>query len=208
MSPALWKTAPSAPSRARAYVAGLGATGALVGAAVIAVLTVGAVVAFDGDARDATDSERGTVFAGAGGTVTALAPPSGEAGRDGGGDAAGGGGDAAGGGGGAAGDKGMPGGAETAPGAGGEGTPGGSLPPAPSPAPVAPPPGGAAPPTSPGSGTGPVGGAVGQIDDAAGGLGLDPGLGEITDPITGPVDETLQDPLPGSGSLPGSTPRR
>jgi hypothetical protein len=42
-----------------------------------------------------------------------------------------------------------------------------------------------------------VGGLVDEVDGVAGGVGLDPGLGEATDPITGPVDETLQDTLPG-----------
>jgi hypothetical protein len=44
---------------------------------------------------------------------------------------------------------------------------------------------------------GPIGGVVDDVDETAGGLGVDPGLGEATDPITGPVDQALNDNLPG-----------
>jgi hypothetical protein len=38
---------------------------------------------------------------------------------------------------------------------------------------------------------------VDEVDGVAGGLGLDPSLGDTTEPITEPVDQALQDTLPG-----------
>jgi hypothetical protein len=181
-------TEPSALRKARAYIAGFGAAGALVGAAAIAFLTLGALVAFDGDQGERADSEQETVFTGAGGTVTALAPPSGGAGGAGGGGAGPGGGGSNGGGRGRG---------QGEPGVEGGGPLGGGPPPGSPPAPAPTPAGGASPAPPPASGTGPVGGVVDEVDGAAGGLGLDPGLGEATDPITAAVDETLQDTLPG-----------
>jgi hypothetical protein len=184
----------SALRKARAYIAGLGAAGALIGAAAIAFLTLGALVAFDGDQGDRADSEQDTVFTGAGGTVTALAPPSGGAGGAGGGGAGPGGGGSDGGG---SDGGGGPGSGQGEPGVEGGGPAGGGPPPGSPPAPAPTPAGGALPAPPPASGTGPVGGLVDAVDGAAGGLGLDPGLGDATDPITSPVDETLQDTLPG-----------
>ncbi len=176
----------------REYLAGTGATGALIAGAVIAFLSVGALVAFDGfplggdeasgslsladqpggqapeAAALALAGTPGSVAAApAGGTVVAAILPGGV--RVGPGFGPGG---AAGGG---------SGGSDTG---GGENPPG---PPTPGPGP---------------SGSGVVGGLVDELDETAGGLGL-PALGGTTGPLTDQIDRTLNDTLNNVGGAVG-----
>jgi hypothetical protein len=183
----------------RAYLAGTGATGALIAAAVVAFLTLAALVAFNG-LPGGEESDEESLFVGPGGgaaqaAATALAAAPGAVaavpapvgpGAAGGPLVAGGG----------------PGGG---PGGGGPGGGPGS-PTAPTPPGV----GGTTTGAAPAGGTGPVGGLVDQIDETTGGAGLDLGLGETTDPITGPIDQTLEENLPGAddavGDITGNLP--
>jgi hypothetical protein len=60
-------------------------------------------------------------------------------------------------------------------------------------------------PTAPGTGAGgALGGAVGGVDDTAGDLGLDVPLDEVTGPITGPLDQTINDTLNNVGGALGN----
>jgi hypothetical protein len=169
---------------ARAYIAGTGATAALVAAVAGVLLSLAALVTFEGLPGGSGEPEDGSVFVGPGassgtaqGAAAALAA--------------------------------APGAVAAAPvpvGAGpGVASPGGGGPVADG---VAPPdaPGVPSPPEGGGDGAvpppgtsqgGPIGGVVDAVDETAAGLGVDPGLGEATDPITGPVDQALDDNLPG-----------
>ena len=162
----------------RTYLAGTGASGALVAAAVVAFLTVGALFAFDGMPGDAPPSEEGSVFvgqgapgaaasavAGAPGAVADAPAPLPQAAVDALLAAAGP-------------DGGLPAGAPAGPGAPttdggtilGPGTGTGSAPAAPT-------------PTSQGT----TGGLVDGVGQSTG----NPGLGQATKPITDPVDQVL-----------------
>jgi hypothetical protein len=177
--------------KARGYLAGLGAAGAIVGAAIVAFLTVAALVAFDGGRGSSGHAPEESVSVGSSGaprgSLTALSTPGRGDGRSRGADgpAAGSGSEA-----------GVSPGGGTATEGTGEAAPGVSAPPAPS-APAQPAGGDAAGTSPPASGTGPVGSVVDEVDGVAGGLGLDPSLGDTTEPITEPVDQALQDTLPG-----------
>jgi hypothetical protein len=163
----------------RSYIAGTGASGALVAATVVALLTVGALFAFEGMPGDSAPAEGDSVFVGSAGApgaaATAVAgapgavadtpaplPPAAvdallvAAGPDGG----------------------LPAGAPAGPGS--PTTDGGTLP-----APGAP---GTAPTptTSPTSSPGTVGNLVNGVGQATG----NPGLGQATQPVTGPVGQT------------------
>lgn len=179
----------------RAYLAGTGATGALIAAAVLAFLTVGAIVAFNGFPLGGNDAEGSVSLADqpggiapesaaaalgaaapgavartpAGGTVLAAVLP-------------GGAGAGAGSNGGTA--PGAPGG----PGAGtGTGTGGGTI------------------PTAPGGGTGggTVGGLVDDVDQTTAGLGLDVPLNDTVGPVADQVDHTVNDTLNNVGGIVG-----
>jgi hypothetical protein len=172
---------------ARAYIAGTGATAALVAAVTIVLLSLAALVTFEGLPEDSSGPEDGSVFVGPGGTAqgaaAALAAAPGAV---------------------AAApvpvDPGLaPGGGPGADGAPGVAGPGGDEA-APPDAPGVPPPpegggGGTVPPPGTSQGV-PVGGLVDDVDETAGGLGVDLGLGEATDPITAPVDQAVEDNLP------------
>jgi hypothetical protein len=162
----------------RTYLAGTGASGALVAAAVVAFLTVGALFAFDGMPGDPAPSEGGSVFvgqgapaaaatavAGAPGAVAAAPAPLPPAAADALLAAAGP-------------DGGLPPGAPAGPGA--PTTEGGTTL-----VPTAEP--GDAPPAPTSTSQGPVGGLVEGVGQATG----DPGLGQATKPITDPVDQAL-----------------
>ena len=178
---------PKAPRNAnlRAYLAGGGATAALVAAAVIVFVGVAAFVAFKGLPFGADDSPDATVNLAAGvpeAAATAAAP----------------GADAV------AADPATPSaaaiaeilaalppggtsavaGLDTTPGLDGGGPGGG---------------GGGETPTTPGT----VGNAVGGLEDTAGSAGIDLPLGEVTDPITGPIDKTVNDAVNNVGGLVG-----
>jgi len=172
----------------REYVAGTGATGALIAGAVIAFLSVGALVAFDGlplggddadgslsltDQAGSEAPEAAAIALGAtpdavaatpaGGTVVAAILPGG-----------------------------VRVGPGFVPGAGsgtGTGTGGGENP---------------TTPTTPGSGgsTGAVSGLVDDVDETTSGLGL-PSLGDTTRPLTDEVDQALNDTLNNVGGAVG-----
>jgi hypothetical protein len=162
----------------RSYLAGTGASGALVAATVVALLTVGALFAFEGMPGDSAPAEEDSVFVGSAGApgaaATAVAgapgavaatpaplPPAAvdallvAAGPDGG----------------------LPAGAPTGPGA--PTIDGGTLP-----VPAAPT---TAPAPTPTSSPGTVGNIVNGVGQATG----NPGLGQATQPVTDPVDQTL-----------------
>jgi hypothetical protein len=169
----------------RAYLAGTGATGALVAGAIVAFLGVATLFAFNGLPGDSGPSEDDSLFVGAGGGAPAAAatavaaapgavaatpapiPPAATAAIL--ADIGPAGGDAAG--------PGLPGDLDSVGSLTGLPAGGGS-PPAPSP-------------------SGPAGGLVGGVDQATNGLGG--GLGPATEPLTDPVDQTLQQNLPGAG---------
>ena len=172
----------------RAYLASTGATGALVAGAIVAFLSVGALVAFNGNPLGGDDAS-GTVglaegpgapeaaavalapapdavaAAPAGGTVLAAILP---------GFGPGGGGPGGGGGGG---------GGSTQTGGGGDDGGGTTTPP-------------------PGGG-GTVGGVVDGVDDTTSGLGVDLPLAPATKPLTDQLDQTVDDTLNGAGGLLG-----
>jgi hypothetical protein len=170
----------------RAYLAGTGATGALVAGAIVAFLGVAALFAFNGLPGDSGPSEDDSLFVGAGGGAPAAAatavgaapgavaatpapiPPAataailadiGPAGSD-------------------AGGPGLPGDLDSV------GTPTGL------------PAGGGSPPAP--ASTGPVGGLAGGVDQATNDLGVGGGLGPATEPLTDPLDQTLEQNLPGA----------
>jgi hypothetical protein len=171
------------------YLAGTGATSALVAGALVVFLSVAAFVGFNGLPFGGTASQ-GTVRVGTGqagapeaaalalaGTPVAVAPaptaavapdgtlvPPAPTATD------------------------VPGGAVGPPGGGGGGGDDPTVP----------------PPTTTVPGTGPVGGIVDGVDNTTGDLGLDLGLGDLTDPITRPVDGVLTSTLNGAGSLLGA----
>jgi hypothetical protein len=166
----------------RTFLAGTGASGALVAAAVVAFLTIGALFAFEGLPGGSEPAEEDSVFVGAGAPGAAA-------------DAVGGAGDAiaddpvslppaavaalrAAGGAGGAGGAGLPPGA---PAPGSPAAPG--TPTAPGATPAAPAP--TAGPTSTPQGS--VGEVVEGVDQATGDNGLD----DATSPITAPIDQTL-----------------
>ena len=170
----------------RAYLAGTGATGALVAGAIVAFLGIAALFAFNGLPGDSGPSEDGSLFVGAGGGAPAAAatavgaapgavaatpapiPPAAAAAIL----------------------------ADIGPGAGAVGP---GLPGDPDTAGTAtgPPAGGDSPLGQ--SQNGPVGGLVGGIDQTTDNLGVGGDLGSGTQPLTDPVDQTLQQNLPGVG---------
>jgi hypothetical protein len=177
----------------RAYLAGTGATGALVGGAVVVFLAATAFVAFSGFSLGGDDASGqvaiGTDDAGApeaaalalagastavapapaGGVVLAASGPgSGPAGGSGPGDG--------------------PGGSVGPGGPGGSG--GGSEPP------TTPPPGGS-------DGGGSVTGVVQDLDETTSGLGLNLPLSQVTGPVTQQVDQTVNNTLNHVGGLVG-----
>jgi hypothetical protein len=173
---------------ARSYIAGIGASGALVGATVLAVVLLGALLAFEGFPIAGDDGSADSIRVGAGensiGVATAAAvgaapgavaaAPAAAAG----GAAAGGGADAG------------------APGTAPPGTTGtdGSVPPGtPSPTdPTAPPTG--APPAPPGVPANPITDTLSGVDSAVEAeTGINPNLGGATEPVTGAVDQVLED---------------
>jgi hypothetical protein len=192
------RPAPAGPGRpggrpeltaARSYIAGIGASGALVGATVLAVVLLGALLAFEGFPIAGDDGSADSIRVGAGensiGVATAAAvgaAPGAVAAAPG----AAAGGAAAGGGGGAA-DAGAPG---TAP-PGATGTDGSVPPGAPPTGPTAPPTG--APPAPPGVPANPITDTLSGVDSAVEAeTGIDPNLGGATEPVTGAVDQVLE----------------
>jgi hypothetical protein len=168
---------------ARAYLAGMGATSALVAAAAIAFLSLAALVGFNGLPGGGDESTTGGVNVGRGGAAAQAAAAVGAAG-------------------GAVAAAPAPGSAtaaeEVVPGASGGPVPSGGesesdLPDSPTTPGTPPSVGGDAgtvvPPTE---SQDPVGDAVDQVDETGGGLGLDPGLGDTLDPITGHVEDTIE----------------
>jgi hypothetical protein len=169
----------------RAYLAGTGATGALVAGAIVAFLGVAALFAFNGLPGDSGPSEDDSLFVGAGGGAPAAAatavgaapgavaatpapiPPAATAAIL----------------------------ADIGPGGGGPGGPGLPGDPGTVGTPTGLPAGGGSPlapaPTSP------VGGLVDGVDQTTNDLGLGGGLGPGTQPLTDPVDQTLQQNPPG-----------
>jgi hypothetical protein len=169
----------------RAFLAGGGATTALIAAAVIAFLSVAALVAFNGLPIGGGDANSGSVQVGEVPATGANAPEL-----------------AAGALGGAAGAVAATPAAPTAvdptliPGFGGPGVPG---------APAILPGSGA--PSVPGTGTagsGALGGTVGGVEDTAGNLGLDVPLDDATSGLTGPLDQTVNDTVKNVGGALGN----
>jgi hypothetical protein len=184
---------------AKAYLAGGGATAALIAAAVIVFLGVAAFVGFNGLPFGADDSADATVDLSAGvpEAAAAAASPTAAAVAD---------------------DPAAlspaelaeianslpPGQAADIPGlgaflpGGSDGGGGGTIP-------TDPGGGGVIPPVEvPGLPEGPVGGAVDGVEDAAGGEGIDLPLGDATDPITGPIDDAVNDAVNGVGGALGN----
>jgi hypothetical protein len=169
----------------RAYLAGTGATGALIAGAVIAFLTVGALVAFDGSIFGGDDASGSVSLADQpGGTAPESAAAALGAGPGGVARTPAGGAVLAAvfpGAGGGAGSSGTgPGG--TAPGTDGPGTP---------------------PTTPPASGGGALSGVVQDLDETTSGLGLPP-LSQTTGPLTDQLDNTVNDTLNNVGGLLGN----
>jgi hypothetical protein len=168
----------------RAYLAGGGATAALVAAAVVVFLGVAAFVAFNGMPFGADDSPDATVNLGAGvpeAAATAAAPTADAVAAEPATPSA------------AALDEilaALPPGATIpgiTPGFGGNGPNGGT-------------PGtGGETPTSPGA----VGGVVNGLEDTAGGLGANLPLNDLTKDVTGPLDQTANNTVNGVGGLVG-----
>ena len=168
----------------REYIAGTGATGALIAGAVIAFLSVGALVAFNGlplggdDASGSlslTDQPGGDAPEAA--AIALGATPGAVADRPAGGTVVA---------------AILPGGVRVGPGLGpgadtGTGTGGGDNPTI---------------PTIPGTGGGGVSGLVDDVDQTTGGLGVPP-LGGTTGPITDEIDRTLNDTLNDVGGAVG-----
>jgi hypothetical protein len=182
---------------ARSYIAGIGASGALVGAAVLAIVLLGTLLAFEGFpiAGGGANAESVQIDAGEDGVATATAAalgaaPTAVAAAP--GAAAGAAPAAAGGGAGAgAGAGGYGAGVPGAPGDTGTTAPG--APGAPAPGPTAPAPPGAPAPTAPSSGN-PVSDAASGVDSVVeGATGVNPNLGDTTAPLTDGVDQVLED---------------
>jgi hypothetical protein len=171
---------------ARVYIAGTGATAALVAAVTVVLLSLAALVTFEGLPGGSGEPEDGSVFVGPGaGGGTARAAAAALAAAPG-----------------AVAAAPVPVGAGPGAGRGGDSpVVDGVAPPDTPDAPAVPsPPEGGSDGVVPSPGTshgGPIGGVVDDVDETAGGLGIDPGLGEATDPITGPVDQALDENLPG-----------
>jgi hypothetical protein len=174
----------------RAFLAGGGATTALIAAAVVAFLSVAALVAFNGLPIGGGDADAGSVQVGEVPTTGPGAPElaadalGGTAGAVAGTPAAA-----------TAVDPSLipgfagPGGSTGAPGLT---APGGSL-------------GGSGTPTAPGTtGSGALGGAVGGLEDTAGDVGLELPLSDVTGDLTGPVDQTGNDTLNDVGGAVGN----
>ena len=167
----------------RAYLAGTGATGALIAGAVIAFLTVGALVVFDDALLGGDDASGSAALADVPGgnapetaAAALAAAPGGPAGSPAGGTVLA---------------ATLP-GAGAGAGAGGAGTttaPGG--------------PGGPGTPTPPGDSTGPLSGAVQTIDDATAPLGLPP-ASSTTGPITSQADDAIRNTLNDVGGNAGN----
>jgi hypothetical protein len=171
----------------RAFLAGGGATTALIAAAVVAFLSVAALVAFNDLPIGGGDADAGSVQVGEVPTATGPGAPElaadalgGTAGAVAGTPAAA-----------TAVDPSLipgfagPGGSTGAPGLT---APGGSLP------------GSSGTPTAPGTtGSGALGGAVGGLEDTAGEVGLDLPLSDVTGDLTGPLDQTANDTLSNVG---------
>lgn len=175
----------------RAYVAGGGATAALVASALVGFLALVALVAFNGlpfiqgDEGDALPiaepaggaPEAAAIAVGAGAPEAVAASP--------------------------AADAPVAQGAQTAsvsPPAAAASTPTGAPPGSPPASPT--PPSEPAPPASPNGGT--LGGTVGDLEGATGRLGLDLPLSELTEPVTRPLDRVLNDTLDGLGRRTGT----
>ena len=183
----------SRPTNLRAYLAGTGATAALIGGAVVVFIAVAAFVGFNGLPFGADDSSDATVelIGNAPEAAAAAAPAAGAV----------------------AATPAVPGPAATAeilaalpPGTiapGGPGDPAGpngqgTVPIDPN---VSLPPGTPVPATQPGA----VGGVVGGLDNTTQNLGLgNLGLGGLTDGVTAPIDKTLNDTLNGVGGALGN----
>jgi hypothetical protein len=194
--------------RLRTYITGLGSSGALLAAAIVAFLAVGALVAIDGmpgSSADATDRsilvDTDAPEAAAAAAILGAAPPAARPDRAAAEAAAGPGGSGPGGAAGSFSGSGSEGNAGSGSGDGTGIVPGDSgAGPAPGPAP------GAGPSPAPGGGPASTGDLVGEVDRAVGGAtGLDLGLGEKTKPITDSVDKAVEG-LTG-GRLPGGVPQ-
>jgi hypothetical protein len=175
----------------RAFLAGGGATTALIAAAVVAFLSVAALVAFNGLPIGGGDANAGSVQVGEVPTATGAGAPELAAETLGGAPAAVAASPAAA----TAVDPtlipgfGAPGGPTGAPGLTG---PNGSLP-------------DGSVPTAPGtSGSGALGGAVGGLEDTAGNAGLDLPLSDLSGGLTGPLDQTVNDTLNNVGGAVGN----
>jgi hypothetical protein len=172
----------------RAFLAGGGATTALIAAAVIAFLSVAALVAFNGLPIGGGDADSATVQVGEVPTTGANGPDAAAAA--------------------AAGAPGavaatpaaatavdptlIPGFAGAGSGLNGAGTGTGTLP------------GGSGVPTVPGTGSGVLGGTVGGVEDTAGNAGLDVPLNDIAGGLTGPLDQGVNDTLNNVGGAVGN----
>jgi hypothetical protein len=178
----------------RAFLAGSGASTALIAAAVVAFLSIATFVAFNGlpfggGAENSGTVEVGSTPAGApeAAAAAAGAAPSAVAAT--------------------------PAAPTALPSPGGEvpgatGTPPGGFPIDGSPTPTTPP--GSAPGAGPGAprvptpaGSGILGGTVGSLEHNAGNLGLNVPLRDLTDPLTGPLDEIVNGTVNTVGSLLG-----
>jgi len=172
----------------RAYLAGGGATVALVAASVVIFVGVAAFVGFNGLPFGADDPADGTVTLASGApqaAATAAAPTAGAVAAE-------------------------P--ATPSPAAAGEisaALPPGATSADPGPdggiAPIDPvnPPGPGPGPGAPTQTSGVLGNTVGALDNTTGNLGVDLGLGDLTGGLTGPIDKTLNDTLNGVGGLLG-----
>lgn len=164
----------------RAYLAGTGATGALIAGAVIAFLTIGALVAFDDALLGGDEATGSAALAGLPGgnapetaAAALAATPGGVAGTPAGGSVLA---------------AALPGGA---PGAGGTAGPSSSGPDGPG------------TPTTPSGGGGPLSSAVGTLDDTTGQTGLPP-ASPTTGPITDQVDDAVRNTLNDVGGNAGN----
>jgi hypothetical protein len=182
---AIAETHPNGPSRVnvRAFLAGGGASTALIAATVVAFIAIGAYVGFNGlpfggGGEDQAAVEIAAPSGAPGAAAAALArTPRAVAAR--------------------------PAAATAVAAPGGPGAPGAQVEPETTPG-VAP--GGGTVTTSPGgtTQTGVLGGAVNDLENTAGDLGLDLPLNEGTGPLTGQLDNTTNDTLNGVGGAIGS----